>query len=96
MSHPLDEVQYTPWGRRVDDDINLLKSQIRELDGHVGALHLELKANTVKTDSVKSDTQWLVDMFRGSRAFSKFLIGLAVILGALASVGIWLGWTAHK
>ena len=91
----LEEVQFTTWGRRVDDDINLLKSQVKEIDGHVSAMHLELKANTVKTDLVRADTQWLVDFIRGSSAIGKLMVELAVILGAIATAGIWLGWTVH-
>ena len=96
MPHPLDEVRDTPWGRRVDDDITLLKSQVREHESNIVLMRLELKANTIKTDSIKSDTQWLVDMFRGSKALSKLLLGLAIILGALAGLGVWLGWMGHK
>lgn len=99
MSSPkpsdFDEVQYTAWGRRVDDDINLLKNQVKEIDAHVGAMHLELKANTVKTDLVRADTQWIVDFIRGSSAIGKVMVAVAVVLGAIATAGIWLGWTIH-
>ena len=95
MPHPLEEVRNTPWGRRVDDDITLLKSKVKEHESNFQMMRLELKANTLKTDSIKADTQWLVDMFRGSKAFSKLLIGLAIILGGIAVIGAWLGWM-HK
>ena len=78
----------------MDDDISLLKHQVKEHDGLYSALHVELKANTVKTDAVHRDTQFLVDLFRGGKAWGAIFIGIGTILIAIATVGVWLG--THK
>ena len=93
MSHPLDEDKDSNWGRGIVHQIEVLKADVEDVSGDVVKMKLELRLNTEKTNSIKADTQWLVDMFRGGRVWGRFLIGLAAVLVAIAAIGVWLG---HK
>lgn len=95
MTHPLDEVRNTPWGRRVDDDLIKLKARVGILDSHMTLMRTAIHENNKKMDDVKADTQWIVDILRGSRALGRVLIAFAVIFGAIAAGGVWLGWAHH-
>ena len=86
--HPLDP-QDTDWGREVTQRLGLHTSQIRELDIHIANIRTDLKTNTDQTNAIKGDTEWLVNVFKGSRAVGPMLIGVLVALGALAT---FLGW----
>lgn len=88
MPHPLDEVQHTPWGQHIERRLGIL-------DNRVGEHERKFNRLGDKIDKIEDNTEWLVDMFRGSKAMSKLLIGLAIILGGAAVIGTWLGWM-HK
>src|ERR1043166_6578823 len=103
MGGPLDDVQDTPWGQKVDDslrvsthEISVLRAEVKDVRNDMVTLQLELKVNTRQTDSIKRDTQWLVDASKGGMAWGKLLVGLAIILGAIAAFGVWLGWGPHE
>lgn len=88
MPHPLDEVRNTPWGQQMERRMGVLE-----------VAHAEHERKFLrlgdKLDRIDKNTEWLVDIFRGSRALGPLLIGIGSLLIAAAAVATWLGWV-HK
>jgi hypothetical protein len=95
MPHPLDEVQNTPWGINTDDRLDMLEHRVTELDMHVSGVRHDLRRNNEQTDSIKEDTKWLVNVYKGSKALGPFLVGLSMILAGLSAAGAWIWAMLH-
>ncbi len=93
--HPLDDVRYTPWGQQVEKDLSLVRTQVHELDTMIAMILKDLQEAKTLATSISANTQWLVDMYRGSKALAPILVGMGTLLIAVAAVATWLGW-GHK
>lgn len=100
-THPFDPAD-TDWGKQVVRQIDLHGTQIRELDMYVfhlrndhTSLRAELKANTDQTNAIKGDTEWLVNVFKGSKAIGPLVLGITVILSAIGGFVAWLLSVMH-
>lgn len=95
MPHPLDEVRDTPWGINVAERIGILESQVRELDMGIVGVRADLRLNSEQTNSIKADTQWLVNVYKGSKALGPVIVGFSVFMAGVAAVGAWLWAIFH-
>lgn len=95
MPHPLDEVQNTPWGINTDDRLSMLEHQVKELDMGIVGVRSDLKRNTEQTDSIKADTQWLVNVYKGSKALGPVIVGFSVFMAGVAAFGAWMWAIFH-
>ena len=93
MPHPLDEVQNTPWGINTDDRLDMLEHRVKELDMNMAGIRFDLQTNTAQTNSIKGDTLWLVNVFKGGKALGPFIVGFSVFL---ASVAVFWAWIRGK
>ncbi len=97
MSHPLDEVQNTPWGQQVTKDILALGVRVDRVGNRMSGLETSLQHNTEITRQIKDDTAWLRDMMNGTKAFGSLMLPVVLIVGGIvAIVAAISGWFHGK
>ena len=53
-------------------------------------LKQDLQTNTDQTNAIKGDTEWLVNVFKGSKAIAPTLVFLLAFIGAIGGFLAWI------